>query len=105
MANSRLASDHGLRLDSADDATRVISSGVSRCIFTLDDLSSDFFDLSNQIAGESFQKLINYNCKVALVVPPDHELGPRITELAWEHRNHPIVRFFPTVEEALEWKG
>jgi len=105
MAESRLARDHGLRLDSVDDAMHVIASGVRRCVFTLDDLPAGFFELSNRLAGEVFQKLINYHCQVAIVVPPDHGLGARVSELAREHAKHPTVRFFPTVAAALAWQG
>lgn len=103
MSASRLARDHGLRLETPDDALAVIGSGVRRCVFTLDDLSPDFFDLRNRAAGEVFQKLINYHCQVAIVVPAAHGLGDRVTELAREHARHPVVRFFPTEAAALAW--
>ena len=105
MMDSRLARDHGLRLERPEDALAVISSGVCPCVFTLEDLSENFFDLSNRLAGEIFQKLINYHCAVAIVVPADHGLGDRLTELAREHARHPTIRFFPTLEEALAWQG
>jgi hypothetical protein len=104
MTASRLARENGLRLDGTDDAMAVISSGIGRCIFTLDDVSDEFFDLSNGVAGDVFQKLINYRCEIALVVPPGHGLGQRVEELAREHSRHPIVRFFKTVEDALDWE-
>ena len=104
MMTSRLARDHGLRIDQVDDAMTIISSGVRRCVFTTDDVSEAFFDLKTRLAGEVFQKLINYNCKIALVLPPDHPYGDRVTELAREHAAHPIVRFFPSIEEALAWQ-
>jgi len=103
MSDSRLAKDHGLRLDSVDDAMVLIASGVRRCVFTLDDLGDHFFDLRNQVAGTVFQKLINYRCEVAIVVPRNHQLGERITELAREHRSHPVVRFFSSIEDAQRW--
>lgn len=102
--NSRLARDHGLRLDSVDDAMDVIASRVDRCIFTTGDVSADFYDLRTRIAGETFQKFINYNCRVAFVLPPEHEFGPRITELAREHACHPVIRFFETTDAALAWQ-
>ncbi len=105
VTRSRLARDHGLRLQRPEDAVAVISSGVDRCIFTLDDVSEDFFDLQNRIAGEVFQKLINYRCRVAFVLPADHGMGERVTELAREHARHPVVRFFPTMADALAWSG
>jgi len=100
---SRLAKDYDLRIDQVDDAMSIISSGVRRCVFTPDELSEDFFDLRTRIAGEVFQKLVNYNCQIAIVVPRDHCYGDRVTELAREHASHPLIRFFETVEEALAW--
>jgi len=105
MSAVRLAADLGLRLAHPDDALTVIGSGVQRCVFTLDDLAPDFFALRNRLAGEVFQKLINYHCQVAIVIPADHGLGERVTELAREHAQHPVIRFFPTVESALAWTG
>ena len=101
--SSRLAKDHNLRIDTIDDAMDIIASGVDRCIFTEEDVSADFFALKTRLAGEVFQKLINYNCQVAFVLPPDHPYGDRVTELAREHANHPVVRFFASVEDALAW--
>lgn len=100
-----LARDHQLTLASVDDAMSVIASGISRPVFTLDDLPADFLDLKNRLAGEVFQKLINYRYQIAIVVPKDHQLGTRITELAREHAKHPVVRFFTTEAEALAWSA
>jgi len=100
---SRLAKDHNLRIDTINDAMDIITSGVRRCVFTSSDVSDDFFDLRTRLAGEVFQKLINYNCQVAIVLPEDHPYGDRVTELAREHAAHPVIRFFPTVEKALAW--
>ena len=100
---SRLAKDHDLRIDSEDSAMDIISSGVRRCVFTMDDVAPDFFDLKSRLAGNVFQKLINYNCQIAIVLPTDHSFGERVNELAREHANHPTVRFFPSVELALAW--
>lgn len=98
-----LARDNGLKLLSADDAIDVISSGLPGCVFATSDLSPEFFDLSNGIVGAVFQKFINYGFRVAFVLPHDHGLGDRITELAREHARHPCVRFVTSQEEAFAW--
>ncbi len=103
MPQNFLAGDNGLGLRSLDDAMNVLSSGLPGCIFTLEDVSPEFFDLRNGLAGEVFQKFVNYKFRVVFVLPPEHGLGERITELAREHRNHPCVRFSTTLEEAEEW--
>ena len=55
---SLLARDNGLSLNSESDALEVLSSGLRACIFYPQDLHPEFFDLSNQIAGNVLQKLI-----------------------------------------------
>ena len=102
-AESHLARDHGLVLESEADALDVISSGLRACIFLPDDLASDFFELSNGIAGSVFQKFVNYGYPVAFVVPEAHEYGARVTELIRDHRTHPCVRFFHSIDDATAW--
>ena len=98
-----LAKSHNLRIASPDDAMTVIASGIDRCIFTLDDLSPDFFDLRNRLAGEVFQKFTLYGIRAAFVIPENHGLGERVSELAREHARHAAIRIMPTVEDAHLW--
>lgn len=98
-----LVKNHGLKLASVDDAMAIIGAGIDRCLFTLDDLAPDFFDLRNRLAGEVFQKFTQYGVRAAFVIPVDHGLGDRVTELAREHAKHPAIRITPTVAEAQAW--
>lgn len=100
---SLMAKDHHLYLGSAADALDAIGSGLPGCIFTESDLSPDFFDLRNGIAGEVFQKFVNYGFRVAFIVPHRHPYSERITELIRDHRNHASIRFFETTEAAEKW--
>ena len=100
---SLLARDAGLRLDSEQDALDVMGSGLSACIFTANELHPEFFDLANGIAGGIFQKFVNYGYRIAIVLPEEHGLGPRITELAREHAQHPLIRFVTDEAEAVDW--
>ena len=101
--DSLLARDHGLAIHEAGDALSVISSGLPACIFTPSDLHPDFFDLRTGLAGEAFQKFVNYRFQVAFVVPGDHDFGERVTELMRDHATHPCIRFFATEEAASDW--
>ena len=101
--HSIFAKDHGIRLSSVNNAMDVLSCGVRRCLFTIDDIDPVFFNLSNGIAGEVFQKFVNYNIRIAIVLPADHSFGDRVTELAREHGKHPMVRFFDTLDSAESW--
>ncbi len=98
-----LAKDHNLFLGEAADALKAISSALSVCIFTEADLSNDFFDLNNGLAGEVFQKFANYQFHAAFVIPTHHKYGARVSELIKDHKRHSAIRFFNTVEEAAEW--
>ena len=100
---SLLARDHGLSLSSESDALDIVSSDMSACILFPEDLHPNFFDLSNQIAGNVFQKFVNYRFRIAIVLPVAHGYGARIDELVRDHRAHPFVRFFNTAEAALDW--
>lgn len=100
---SFMAKDHGLYLGSPADALDAIGSGLPGCIFTESDLSPDFFDLRNGIAGEVFQKFVNYHFRAAFIVPKEHQYGERVTELIRDHRDHASVRFFETIEAAEGW--
>ncbi len=102
---SLMAAANGLKLATAQDALDIIASGLPGCILTSDDIGADFFDLRNGIAGEAFQKFVNYGFRVALVLPEPSQFGPRIEELAREHASHPCVRICRTLEEAQSWLG
>lgn len=98
-----LASKHNIQLACVDDANTIIGSGLPGVIFTIDDIGEDFFVLKNRILGETFQKLITYRYPIAIVLPDNHGLGERVTELAREHAVHECVRFCSTLEDAKLW--
>jgi Domain of unknown function (DUF4180) len=56
----------GVKLKSSDDALQVIYSGLPACIFRPEDLAADFFDLQSGLAGEVFQKFVNYKYQMAI---------------------------------------
>ncbi|MDX1490241.1 MAG: DUF4180 domain-containing protein [Pseudohongiellaceae bacterium] len=97
------AKDHSISLHCIDDAMSLIGSGMDGCLFTPDDIASDFFDLKNGLAGEVFQKLVNYRFPVAFIIPSDHPYGDRVTELIRDHKQHPVIRFFQSEEDGIDW--
>ena len=100
---SILAGDHGLTLHNADDALDAMGTGLSGAIFQPADLHPDFFDFANGIAGEVMQKFVNYGFRAAFIIDANHPYGPRLDELMIDHRHHPVIRFFPTIEAARKW--
>ena len=100
---SLLAADHKLRLFTDQDALSVIFSGLDGCIFTPEDLHPDFFELANQLAGNVFQKFVNYRYSVAIVIEDITAYGTRVEELIQDHTSHPYIRFFTTIAAAENW--
>jgi hypothetical protein len=68
-----------------------------------EDLGPQFYDLRTGLAGELFQKVVNYRGRLAIVIRDASIYGDRFSELAYEHRNHPAIRFFAERAPALQW--
>ena len=66
-------------------------------------LSDDFFRLKTGVAGEIFQKFINYSIKTAVILPDPSSLGSSFRELISEANRGGHYRFFPNREEAEIW--
>ena len=101
----KTAADLGLRLRTAADIPDLIGAayGADSVLLHADDLAPEFFDLRSGLLGELFQKVTNYRLPLALVIPDTDAYGPRFSELALEHRQHPLVRFFRTEAQARAW--
>jgi len=72
-------------------------------MLTEQDFGPDFYDLKTGLAGELFQKVVNYRGRLAIVIRNPRAYGDRFGELAYEHRRHPHVRFFAERAPALQW--
>jgi hypothetical protein len=100
-----VASDSRIFIRSFDD----IHDAFGAClradglILTENDLAPEFFDLRSGLAGELFQKFVNYKLRVAIVLPVPEAHGERFAELANEHRLHGIIRFVRSKDEAEAW--
>ena len=100
-----VASDSGIFIRSSND----IHDAFGAClradglILTENDMAPEFFDLRSGLAGELFQKFVNYKLRVAIVLPVPEAHGERFGELANEHRSHGIVRFVRSKDEAEAW--
>ena len=100
-----VASDAGISIRSFADISNALGSclGSQGLILTESDLAPEFFDLRSGLAGELFQKFINYNVRVALIVPNPKAYGERFAELAYEHSTHNMIRFVDSEDEATVW--
>ncbi|HEY6402971.1 MAG TPA: DUF4180 domain-containing protein [Blastocatellia bacterium] len=102
-----IASDSGISIRSFADISETIGAAIEAegVIFTEDDLARDFFDLRTGLAGELFQKCMNYGIRLAIVLPDSEAYGKRISELAYEHKSHNMIRFVSSKNEAETWLG
>ncbi|HKQ78939.1 MAG TPA: DUF4180 domain-containing protein [Blastocatellia bacterium] len=100
-----VASDSGIFIRSLTDIPDAIAACINAdgLILTEDELAQEFFDLRSGLAGELFQKFINYNLRLAIVLPDPKAYGERISELAYEHKSHSMIRFVRTKDEAEAW--
>ena len=100
-----IASDSGISIRSFSDIPDVIAAcfGTDGLILTEDDLAREFFDLRSGLAGELFQKFVNYKLRMAIVLQDPEAYGERISELAYEHRSHDLIRFVRSKDEAEAW--
>ncbi len=100
-----VASDAGVSIRSFTDISDAISASIEAdgLILTEDDLAGEFFDLHSGLAGELFQKCTNYRVRLAIVLPDPETYGERISELAYEHRSHSLIRFVSSKDEAEAW--
>lgn len=100
-----VASDSAISIRSSSDIADALgaSLGAKGLILAETDLAPEFFDLRTGLAGELFQKFINYKVRVAIVLPDPEAYGERFGELAYEHRSHGMIRFVGSKDEAIAW--
>jgi hypothetical protein len=100
-----VASDSGISIQSFSDISDALGGclGTRGLILTENDLAPEFFDLRTGLAGELFQKFINYKLRVAIVLPNPEAYGERFSELAYEHASHNLIRFVTSKDEAKAW--
>jgi hypothetical protein len=90
---------------SVGDIAAALEGSVSPegLVLSEEDLGPDFYDLKTGLAGELFQKVVNYRGRLAIVIRDPRAYGDRFGELAHEHRRHARVRFFDDRAQALQW--
>jgi uncharacterized protein DUF4180 len=94
-----------MRIDSPRAISNALATGMDEggLVLSEADLAPAFYDLTSGLAGELFQKFVNYRVPLALVVKDPSVHGERFVELAREHRSHSMVRIFPDHDAAADW--
>jgi len=92
-------------IQSASDIAAALTASVEGGGLVIDEknLSPDFFDLKTGLAGQVLQKFVSYRTKLAVIVRDPASYGARFSELTYEHRIHPTVRFFSAEQPARTW--
>lgn len=100
-----VASESDISIKSFGDISDALGAclGTQGLILTEKDLAPDFFDLRTGLAGELFQKFINYKVRIVIVLADANAYGKRFSELAYEHASHNMIRFVGTEAEARNW--
>ncbi len=100
-----IASESGISIRSFGDIPDALGAclGAAGLILTENDLAREFFDLQSGLAGELFQKFINYKLRVAIVLSDPEAYGKRFSELAYEYTFHSMIRFVRSKDEAKAW--
>jgi Domain of unknown function (DUF4180) len=88
-----------------DDIAEAVGSalGAKGMLLTESDLAPEFLSLQTGLAGDLFQKCVNYRIPTVIVMPEPSVHGARWQELAFEYARHPMVRIMSSVTDARTW--
>jgi hypothetical protein len=100
-----IAADSGITIRSLESISTALGHafGSDGLLITEKELSPEFFNLRTGIAGELFQKCTNYQIPLAIVLQNPTSYGERFSELVFEHKKHPMIRFFASEDDAKVW--
>ncbi|MBK6952018.1 MAG: DUF4180 domain-containing protein [Crocinitomicaceae bacterium] len=87
--------------DSLDLLGNIYYQDFDKIILHQKNLTPDFFDLKNGLAGEMLQKFSNYRVRLAIVGDFSTYTGKSITDFIFESNKTRQINFVRSVEEAL----
>ena len=93
-------------INSAQDALDLLGNlyyqDVDRLIIYEKNITPDFFDLKNGIAGEILQKFSNYRVRLAIVGDFSKYSGKSIKDFIYESNKSRHINFVASQTEAIE---
>lgn len=96
----------GLLIANASDALDLLGStyfqGYDKMILHQKNITPDFFDLQNGMAGEILQKFSNYRMRLAIVGDFSDIPKRSLRDFIFESNKGGRINFVATVKEALE---
>lgn len=87
--------------DALDLLVDVYYQDMDRMILHEKNITPDFFDLKNGIAGEILQKFSNYRMRLAIIGTFEGYTKKSITDFMFESNQRGQINFVGSVEEAL----
>lgn len=92
-------------INSSDDALDLLGNlyyqGYDKIIIYENNLSTDFFDLKNKMAGEILQKFSNYRVSLAIIGDFAKYTSKSIRDFIYESNKTGHINFVDSTEEAL----
>lgn len=92
-------------LNSAEDGLDLLGNlyyqGFNKIVLHVINITPDFFDLKNGMAGEILQKFSNYRVKLAIVGDFSQYSGKNMKDFIFESNKFGHINFVSSVSEAL----
>jgi len=88
--------------DGLDLLGNLYYQGFDTIIIHEKNITPDFFDLKNGLAGEILQKFSNYRVRLSIVGDFSKYSGKSIKDFIYESNNSRQINFLDSTEEALE---
>lgn len=88
--------------DGLDLLGNIYYQGFDKMIIHEKNLTPDFFELKNGLAGEVLQKFSNYRIRLAIVGDFSNYSGKSIKDFIYESNNAGHINFVPSVTQALK---
>ncbi len=79
----------------------VYYNGFDKLIIHKHNLTPDFFDLKNKLAGEILQKFSNYRIRLAIVGDFSEFISKSLNDFIYESNQGKQINFLSSVSEAL----
>ena len=96
-------------INNISDGTDVVGNmyyqDIDRLIMHEKNITTDFLDLQNKMAGEILQKFSNYRRRLAIVGDFSKYTRQSIQDFIFESNKGKHINFVATLEQALEFLG
>lgn len=96
-------------IHSAEDALDLMGTiyyqGFDKIILYQKDLTPEFFDLKNKMAGDILQKFSNYRIQLAIIGDFSTFTSQSLKDFIYESNQGRLVNFVTTLEDALKVLG